>query len=73
MSTFWKKDWFVGLIVTVVFLFMGNSNLIEKLEFANYDFAMNQLAKEPQQNIAIIGSQEHLAPLEAEGFVVRKL
>lgn len=27
----------------------------------------------PQQNIAIIGSQEHLAPLEAEGFIVRKL
>ncbi len=54
MGTFWKKDWFAGLIVTVIFLLMTNSQLIEKLEFANYDFAMNQLAREPQQNIAVI-------------------
>jgi eukaryotic-like serine/threonine-protein kinase len=54
MGTFWKKDWFAGLIVTVICLLMANSQLIEKLEFANYDFAMNQLARDPQQNIAVI-------------------
>jgi eukaryotic-like serine/threonine-protein kinase len=54
VGTFWKKDWFAGLVVTVVFLFLTNSQLIEKLEFANYDFAMNQLDREPQQNIAVI-------------------
>lgn len=54
MGTFWKKDWFAGLIVTVVCLLIANSQLIEKLEFANYDFAMNQLTRDPQQNIAII-------------------
>jgi eukaryotic-like serine/threonine-protein kinase len=54
MGTFWKKDWFAGLIVTVIFLLMTNSPLIEKLEFANYDFALNQLAREPEQNIAVI-------------------
>jgi len=45
MGIFWKKDWFAGLIVTVIFLLMTNSQLIEKLEFANYDFAMNQLVR----------------------------
>jgi eukaryotic-like serine/threonine-protein kinase len=54
MGTFWKKDWFAGLIVTVICLLLTNSQLIEKLEFANYDFAMNQLARDPQQNIAVI-------------------
>jgi serine/threonine-protein kinase len=54
MGNFWKKDWFVGFILTVIFIFLINSSLIEKLEFANYDFAMNQIAREPQQNIAVI-------------------
>jgi eukaryotic-like serine/threonine-protein kinase len=55
MKTFWKNDWFAGLIVTILCLLMANSQLIEKLEFANYDFAMNRLAREPQQkNIAVI-------------------
>ena len=54
MGKFWKKDWFAGLIITVIFLLMTNSQLIEKMEFANYDFAMNQLARDPQQNIAVI-------------------
>ncbi len=54
MGTFWKKDWFAGLIVTVICLLMANSQLIEKLEIANYDFAMNQLSRDPQQNIAIV-------------------
>ncbi len=54
MGTFWNKDWFTGLVVTVIFLLMTNSQLIEKLEFANYDFAMNLHARDPQQNIAVI-------------------
>jgi eukaryotic-like serine/threonine-protein kinase len=54
MGTFWNKDWFTGLVVTVIFLLMTNSQFIEKLEFANYDFAMNQLSRDPQQNIAVI-------------------
>ncbi len=54
MGTFWKKDWFAGLFITLIFLFITNSQFIEKLEFANYDFAINQLAREPEQNIAVI-------------------
>ena len=54
MGIFWKKDWFTGLVITVIFLSMTNSQFIEKLEFANYDFAMNQLARDPQQKIAVI-------------------
>lgn len=54
MGTFWKKDWFAGLFITFVLLFISNSKFIEKLEFANYDFAINQLAREPEQNIAVI-------------------
>jgi len=54
MGTFWKKDWFAGLLVSMICLLIAGSQLIEKLEFANYDFAMNQLARDPQQNIAII-------------------
>ena len=54
MAAFWKKDWFAGLIVSIIFIFMANSQFIEKLEFANYDFAMNQLAREPDQKISVI-------------------
>ncbi len=54
MGTFWKKDWFAGLFITLIFLLITNSQFIEKLEFANYDFAINQLAREPEQNIAVI-------------------
>ncbi len=54
MGNFWKKDWFAGLIVTIIFILLTNSQGIEKLELANYDFAMNQLSRDPQQNIAVI-------------------
>tara|TARA_R110002072_G_scaffold32211_2_gene98565 strand:- start:1859 stop:4363 length:2505 start_codon:yes stop_codon:yes gene_type:complete len=54
MKHFWKKDWFAGLVVTVIVILMANSQMIEKLEFANYDFAMNQLSRDPQKNIAVI-------------------
>lgn len=65
MGNFWKKDWFIGLVVTVTFLLMTNSLFIEKLELANYDFALSQLTREPQNNIAIIAiDDKSIANLE---------
>jgi serine/threonine-protein kinase len=81
MGTFWKKDWFAGLIVTVVCLLMTNTQFIEQLEIANYDFAMNQQTRDLQQNIAVIAiddkSIESLGrwpwPRSLQGEMIEKL
>ena len=54
MANFWKKDWFTGLIITFLFLLAGNSQLVEKLELVNYDFAMRQLPREPETKVSVI-------------------
>jgi len=34
---FWKKDWFLGLVVALVLLFAGGTQLIQGLERTAYD------------------------------------
>lgn len=34
---FWKKDWFLGLVVSLVLLFSGSTQFIQGLERAAYD------------------------------------
>ncbi|MBI5625669.1 MAG: CHASE2 domain-containing protein [Nitrosomonadales bacterium] len=51
---FWKKDWFVGLLVALVFLFGANSDLMQSLERKAYDLGVLASSRTPSDKIAII-------------------
>lgn len=51
---FWKADWFVGLLVVLLFLFSANSDLIQSLERKAYDLGVRASSRTPSDNIAII-------------------
>src|SRR5262247_2231602 len=51
---FWKKDWFLGLVVSLVLLFSGGSQLIEGLERAAYDWGVRASSRTPSDKVAVI-------------------
>src|SRR6266568_1507483 len=51
---FWKKDWFLGLGVTLVLLFAGGSQLIQSLERSAYDWGVRASARAPSDKVAVI-------------------
>src|ERR1017187_4532132 len=52
--TFLKADWFVGLLVSLVFLFSANSDLMQSLERKAYDLGVKASNRTPSDKIAII-------------------
>jgi serine/threonine-protein kinase len=52
--TFLKADWFVGLLVALVFLFSANSDLMQSLERKAYDLGVKASNRTPSDKIAII-------------------
>jgi CHASE2 domain-containing sensor protein len=55
---FWQKDWFVGLLVALVFLFGANSDLIQSLERKAYDLGVLATSRTPSDKIAVIAIDE---------------
>ncbi len=55
---FWKKDWFVGFAVVVLFLLVGQSDLIQSLERKAYDLGMLATKRAPSDKIAVIAIDE---------------
>jgi serine/threonine-protein kinase len=53
-SGFWKSDWFLGLIVAVLMLFAGGSELLQSLERKAYDMGVKASTRTPSDRIAII-------------------
>ena len=53
-ATFWKSDWFVGLMVSVIVLFLGNGDLLQSLERKAYDMAVAMTTRTPSDKIAVI-------------------
>ncbi|HTQ74797.1 MAG TPA: serine/threonine-protein kinase [Burkholderiales bacterium] len=51
---FWKKDWFLGLVVSLVLLFSGGSQLIQGLERTAYDWGVKASSRTPSDKVAII-------------------
>jgi serine/threonine-protein kinase len=51
---FWKKDWFLGLVVSLVLLFAGGSQLIQGLERSAYDWGVRASSRTPSDKVAII-------------------
>lgn len=55
---FWKKDWFVGMAVVLLFLFGAQSDLIQSLERKAYDLGMQATSRVPSDKIAVIAIDE---------------
>ncbi len=55
---FWKADWFVGLLVAVLFLFSANSDLMQSLERKAYDLGVRASSRIPSDKIAVIAIDE---------------
>src|SRR5436309_8113 len=51
---FWKRDWFLGLGVSVVLLAAGGIQLIEALERYAYDWGVRASARTPSDKISVI-------------------
>ncbi len=53
-SGLWKTDWFFGLVVALVLLLMGNSDLLQSLERKAYDMGVMSSSRTPLDRIAVI-------------------
>src|SRR5262249_21289549 len=51
---FWKKDWFLGLAVSLVLLLAGGSQIIQNLERTAYDWGVRASSRMPSDKVAII-------------------
>jgi len=56
--SFWKKDWFVGLLVALVFLFGAGSDLMKSLERKAYDLGVLASSRMPSDKVAVIAIDE---------------
>ncbi len=55
---FWKSDWFVGLLVALLFLFSANSDLMQSLERKAYDMGVRASSRTPSDKVAVIAIDE---------------
>src|SRR5258708_7447980 len=53
-SGFWKTDWFLGLVVVVLMLIAGGSDLLQSLERKAYDMGVQASSRSASDKIAII-------------------
>ena len=48
---FWRKDWFLGLVVALVLAFAAGSDLIQSLERKAYDLGVRATERLPSDQI----------------------
>ena len=53
-KTFWKTDWFAGLMVSLLFLFSANSTLLQGLERTAYDWGVRASSRAPGDKVVLI-------------------
>ncbi len=58
MTGFWKADWFLGVVVFLVMLFAGGSDLLQSLERKAYDLGVRASTRAPAERIAVIAIDE---------------
>ena len=51
---FWKTDWFLGVVIAFLFLFLRGGDLLQSLERKAYDMGVKASSKNPNDKIAII-------------------
>ncbi len=52
--TFWKSDWFLGLMVALVLFVASGGDLIQSLERKAYDLGVKAASRTPSDRIAVI-------------------
>lgn len=53
-KAFWKSDWFAALLISLVFLFSANTDLIQSLERKAYDWGVLASSRVPSDKVAVI-------------------
>jgi CHASE2 domain-containing sensor protein len=53
-AAFWKADWFLGLVVALLLLFVSNSAFIQSLERGAYDVVVRASSRAPSDRVAVI-------------------
>ncbi|MBC7207633.1 MAG: CHASE2 domain-containing protein, partial [Methyloversatilis sp.] len=53
-AAIWKTDWFLGVVISLLFLFSAQSDLIQSLERKAYDVGVGATDRMPSPRIAII-------------------
>lgn len=56
--SFWKADWFLGLLIALAFLFAARSDLLQSLERKAYDLGVQASSRIPSDQIAVIAIDE---------------
>jgi len=53
-KTYWKTDWFIGLIVTLFFLLASTTELMRSLEWQAYDLAARFSSTDPANSDVVV-------------------
>ncbi len=53
-AVFWKADWFLGAVVTLLMVLAGGSDLLQSLERKAYDMGVQASSRDPSERIAVI-------------------
>ena len=53
-TKFWRTDWFIGVVVSVVMFAAGGSDLIRSLERKAYDMGVQASSRMPLERVAVI-------------------
>ncbi|WIM05460.1 MAG: serine/threonine-protein kinase [Candidatus Nitricoxidivorans perseverans] len=53
-ANFWKADWFLGLLVSLAVLILGNGDLLQSLERKAYDLGVAMASRQPSDKVAVI-------------------
>ncbi|MGB5644190.1 MAG: serine/threonine-protein kinase [Gammaproteobacteria bacterium] len=54
----WKSDWLVGLLITLVFLLLSLTNILQGLERATYDLGVRHATRSPSDKVSVIAIDE---------------
>jgi len=58
-SKFWKTDGFLGVVVVLLMLFAGRSDLLQSLERKAYDMGVQASSRTPSDRIAVIAIDDN--------------
>ena len=50
----WGSDWFAGLTISLLIIFLGNLGYFDGIERSAYDFGVKASVKNPSDRIAVI-------------------
>ena len=53
-AVFWRSDWFLGVVVTLLMVLAGYSDLLQSLERKAYDMGVQASSRNPSERIAVI-------------------